>query len=208
MKTAAMRERLCVDLISWVEVRHESRQARICADILRITAHRHLPASISMNSAVPSLFSLVFICIGGAIINYAIRMARKARESSSWPSTEGEIAHSAVLYQTDTTSSANGTETYKADINYRYKVNGTNYSSSRVSLADFASTSGRAQSTVGRYPDKSTVRVYYNPSNFAEAVLEPGYAGGINVLYLVGGVFAAAGLLFLIMSLTGHMHTN
>jgi hypothetical protein len=85
---------------------------------------------------------------------------------------------------------------------------GTNYSSCRISLVDVASTSGRAQSMVGRYPDKSTVRVYYNPSNFAEAVLEPGRAGGINVLYLVGGVFAAGGLFFLIMSLTGHVHTN
>jgi hypothetical protein len=161
-----------------------------------------------MSVAVPSLFSMMFICIGGAIINYAIRMAGKAKESLSWPSTEGEIAHSAVLYQTDTTTNANGTASYKADISYRYKVNGTNYSSCRISLVDVASTSGRAQSMVGRYPDKSTVRVYYNPSNFAEAVLEPGRAGGINVLYLVGGVFAAGGLFFLIMSLTGHVHTN
>ena len=161
-----------------------------------------------MNIAVPSLVSLVLICIGGVIINYAIRMAGKARESSSWPSTEGEIAHSAVLSQTDTTANDNSTTTYKADISYRYKVNGTNYSSSRISLVDFASTSARAQSTVGRYPDKSTVQVYYNPSNFAEAVLEPGGAGGINVLYLVGGIFAASGLFFLIMSLTGHVHTN
>lgn len=161
-----------------------------------------------MNVAVPSLLSLVFICIGGAIISYAIRMAGKARQSTSWPSTEGEIAHSAVLYQTDTTANANGAATYKADISYRYQVNGTNYSSSRISLVDFASTAGRAQSTVGRYPDKSTVRVYYNPSNFAEAVLEPGGAAGINVLYLVGGVFGAGGLFFLIMSLSGHVHTN
>jgi hypothetical protein len=161
-----------------------------------------------MSIALPSLFSLVFICIGGAIISYAIKMTAKARESLSWPSTDGEIAHSAVLYQTDTTATTNGTATYKADISYRYKVNGANYSSSRISLADFASTPGRAQSIVARYPDKSTVRVYYNPANRAESVLEPGNAGGINLLYFIGGIFAAGGVFFLIMSLTGHVHTK
>ncbi len=165
-------------------------------------------ASIHMSSVLPSVFSLVFICSGGAIISYAVKMAAKARQSLSWPSTDGEIAHSAVLYQTDTTATTNGTATYKADISYRYKVNGANYSSSRISLVDFASTSGRAQSIVERYPDKSTVRVYYNPANRAEAVLEPGSGSGISLLYFIGGIFAAGGLFFLAMSLTGHVHTN
>ena len=79
-----------------------------------------------MNTALPSLFGLVFICIGGAIISFAMKMTAKARESLSWPSTDGEIAHSAVLYQMDTTATTNGAPTYKADVSYRYKVNGTN----------------------------------------------------------------------------------
>jgi hypothetical protein len=161
-----------------------------------------------MNIIFPSLFSLVFIAIGGAIISYAIKMAAKARQSLSWPSIEGEIAHSAVLYQTNTTTSTGGTATYKADIVYRYKVDGANYSSSRISMVDFASTTGRAQSIVQRYPDKSRVLVYYDPSDPSEALLEPGPAGGINVLYGVGGAFAAAGLFFLVMSLTGHVHAG
>jgi hypothetical protein len=37
-------------------------------------------------------------------------------------------------------------------------------------------------------------------------ILEPGSVGGINFLYLVGGIFATAGVFFLIMSLTGHIH--
>jgi Protein of unknown function (DUF3592) len=61
---------------------------------------------------------------------------------------------------------------------------------------------------VRNYPDKSTVRVYYNPLDFSESVLEPGAAGGIRLLYVLGGIFATVGLLFLIMSLTGHLHTS
>jgi Protein of unknown function (DUF3592) len=161
-----------------------------------------------MSTALPSLFGLVFICIGGAIISFALKMTAKARESLSWPSTDGEIAHSAVLYQTDTTATTNSAPTYKADVSYRYKVNGANYSSSRISLVDFASTPGRAQNIVGRYPDRSTVRVYYNPANLEEAVLEPGSGSGISFLYAIGGIFAASGLFFLIMGLTGHVHTH
>jgi hypothetical protein len=157
-------------------------------------------------SMVASLFSLVFVLIGGAMIYYGIRMTGKARQSLSWPSTEGEIEHSGVLYNTDTSATTSNAGTYKADISYRYKVGGANYSSSRISLVDFYSTEGRAQRIVQEYPDKSTVQVYYNPSDFSEAVLEPGSAGGINLLFIIGGFFASAGLFFLIMSLTGRLH--
>jgi hypothetical protein len=50
------------------------------------------------------------------------------------------------------------------------------------------------------------VRVYYNPADCSEAVLERGSADGISFLYVVGGTFAAVGVFFLIMSLTGHVH--
>ena len=52
-----------------------------------------------MNTTFPSLFSLVFVIIGAVILRYAMKTAEKARQSESWPSTEGEIAHSAILYR-------------------------------------------------------------------------------------------------------------
>jgi Protein of unknown function (DUF3592) len=75
-----------------------------------------------MNTTFPSLFSLVFIIIGAVILRFAMRTAEKSRQSESWPSTEGEIAHSAILYQTDTTATNSGVATYKADVAYRYKT--------------------------------------------------------------------------------------
>jgi hypothetical protein len=160
-----------------------------------------------MNIIAPGLFSLVFIGIGAAILRYGVSMSAKARQSLTWPTTEGEIAHSAVLYQPgtrsgDTTSAA----TFKADVSYRYKVDGVDYSSERIALLDLASSSGRAQGLVLRYPDGARVSVHYNPADHAEAVLEPGNVGGVTFLYFVGGVFAAAGLFFLLMSLTGRVH--
>jgi Protein of unknown function (DUF3592) len=159
-----------------------------------------------MNTLFPSLLSLVFIATGAVIISYAIRTAAKARQSPSWPSIEGEIAHSAVQQETNTTATGYST-TYKADISYRYKVNGTNYSSTKVSHVTLStSATSRAQGIVQKYPDKSRVQVYYNPSDPSEAVLEPGNTDGIDVLYGLGGIFCAGGFIFLVLRLTGQIH--
>lgn len=160
-------------------------------------------------SIAPSLFSLVFIAIGGGIFGYAVKIAGKAKQSLSWPSIEGEIAHSAILLQTQTAPTQGSEVTVKADISYRYKVNGRNYSSSQISLLDFSSSSSaRARTIVSRYPDNSKVDVYYNPADPSEAVLEPGASTGLRILYLVGVTFAVVGLLLLVMSLTGHVHSR
>ena len=69
-------------------------------------------------------------------------------------------------------------------------------------------TAARAQGIVDRYADGATVTVDYNPADPSDAVLERGGTSGIEVLYLIGGVFAAAGLLFLFESMTGRVHTS
>lgn len=158
-------------------------------------------------NAVGVLMSLVFIAIGLGLLYYARSVSAKAQQSLSWPSIEGVISHSAVLLQQQTSDSTNAT-TYKADVAYRYKVRGRNYSSSQLTLADFSSTARRAQGIVDRYADGAPVTVYYNPVDPSDAVLERGGTSGIGVLYLIGGVFAAAGLLFLFASMTGRVHTS
>jgi hypothetical protein len=159
-------------------------------------------------NAVGVLMSLVFIAIGLGLLYYARSVSAKAQQSLSWPSTEGMISHSAVLLQMQQTSNSNNAATYKADVAYRYKVQSRDYSSGRLTVADFSSTAARAQSIVDRYADGATVTVYYNPVDPSDAVLERGGTSGIEVLYLVGGVFAAAGLLFLFGSMTGRVHTS
>jgi hypothetical protein len=162
-----------------------------------------------MGMALPTVFSLVFVGIGAALLSYAFKMAAKAQRSLSWPSVDGEIAHSAVLYQSETSPGQGSSNTFKADISYRYKVAGRSYSSSKIALLDVASSSSRrADDLVGRYPDKSKVEVYYDPANPGEAVLEPGASSALTFLYVIGGLFALAGLFFLLMSLTGHVHTS
>jgi hypothetical protein len=154
-----------------------------------------------------SLFSLVFVAVGAGILYYARGVARKMQQSLSWPSARGEIAHSAVFREMQDSSSSSG-PTYKADVAYRYQVKGRDFSSEQITLADYSSTTGRAQAIVNRYPHGAAVTVYYNPANPAEAVLERGASGGLNLLYLIGGLFALGGMFFLIMSLTGQIHVR
>src|SRR5271165_4714667 len=125
-----------------------------------------------MNIAFPSLVSLVFVLIGYLLIRYALKVTEKARQSLQWPSTDGEIAHSATLYETSRSTSGGVTGAYKADVSYRYQVSGKDYSSSTITLLDVTSTAGRAQGIVDRYPDKSKVQVFYNPTDPSESILE------------------------------------
>jgi hypothetical protein len=157
---------------------------------------------------VGALMSLVFIAIGLSMLYYARSVSAKAQQSLSWPSTEGVISHSAVLRQMQQTSGSTNTATYKADVAYRYKVRGRDYSSGVITLADISSSAGRAQGIVSRYPDGAPVTVYYNPVDPSDALLERGGTSAIGVLYLIGGMFAAAGLAFLFASVTGHVHTG
>lgn len=158
-----------------------------------------------MNIGFPTLFSLIFVIIGWLLARYALKMTAKARQSRLWPSTDGEIEHAATLYQTSRSPSGGLSATYKADIAYRYQVNGKDYSSSAITLLDVSSTAGRAQSIVDRYPDKSKVQVFYNPDDPSDAVLEPGSSTGLVCLYVVSAMFSIGGLFFLVMSLTGHV---
>jgi hypothetical protein len=161
-----------------------------------------------MNILGPSLFSMVFIAIGAGILYYARKLAAKAHSSLSWPSVEGAIAHSAVLLRTRPGADSSNVPTYSPDVAYRYKVAGRDYSSATITLMDYSSGAGRAQDIVARYPDGAAVSVYYNPADPAESVLERGPTRGIAILRLIGWVFAAAGLFFLYMSVTGRVHTG
>jgi len=151
--------------------------------------------------------SLVFMAIGGGLLFYARNVARKAQQSLSWPATEGVISHAAVLFRTRDSAQANNAADYRADIAYRFKVKGRDYTSSQITLMDYSSSSSaNAEGIVTRYPDGSTVKVFYNPQDPSESVLEPGPTRGILILQLIGGLFAVAGAFIFIMGLSGRVH--
>lgn len=124
----------------------------------------------------------VLFLIGTGLILYGGNTLATAWRSSSWPTTEGKITYSALRSE-----GAPG-------LWYEYRVQGTRY------VAEFYRVGGNAtpfasvaKAASERYPEGRAVKVYYNPNDPSEAVLEPGVWYGNFIFPVVGiGLLLAA----------------
>ncbi|MBK1791895.1 DUF3592 domain-containing protein [Persicirhabdus sediminis] len=125
----------------------------------------------------------------------------KAKDSESWPSTQGTIITS-ELSRDDSYDSETGQKTtmYSANIVYEYSVDGVRRSCDAVS---FVSVSGSdltdARKNLSRYPYGMTVAVYYDPDNADDAILEPGVQQSTWSVLCFGLVFSGVGSLFILL---------
>ena len=144
------------------------------------------------------IFSL-FAAIGGGIVYLGYMFYVKSQASQSWPTAQGVVVSSEVTARRSRSGKGRHRTTYGADVRYEYTVNGVQYSSGKISFGEYRTHSrGPAQAAVDQYPRQAEVVVYYNPDKPEEAVLEPGKMGGIVILFIVGGVFGAVGVLGLL----------
>lgn len=94
--------------------------------------------------------------------------------AQSYPETRGEVIHSEL----EEVSTEDG-YTYGADIHFTYQVDGQSYTSEEYAYGAWNnSNSSGAKKMLRKYPVGKTVRVYYNPSDPSDAVLEHGVSGG------------------------------
>ena len=139
----------------------------------------------------------------GAFIAYGtVRTRVKTATSRSWPTVTGSVIVSEVTVSSQRNSSNQPIKLYGTDIQYDYQVGGQSFTGNSVTLGGTIETNkrGRNDALVARYPCGRKVRVYYDPSDPATAILEPGELGGVfNMMMvalgflLVGGLFFAAG---------------
>jgi hypothetical protein len=125
---------------------------------------------------VAALFSIVLTIAPFALIGWFIyKRAQQAKEanlaSQNWLMTNGKVIKSRVEV-----SGGNYTSVTPRVI-YEYEVGGQTYRGERIRAGDkflHIQTSGSrtAYDTVDRYAEGTTVTVFYNPQNPAEAVLE------------------------------------
>lgn len=128
----------------------------------------------------------------------------EAKASEDWPTVTGVVIESDVEARQDRDRNGNGNRsstTYKAIVVYDYTVDGKEYSSGRIWFGSDISTSDQAQmrNIVKGYPTGSDVKVYYNPDDPAEAVLQPGVFFTSYFLLIFGGVFAVVGSVVMIV---------
>lgn len=97
----------------------------------------------------------------------------KAVLAQSYPETRGEVVHSEL----ERHSGEDG-YTYGADIHFTYEVEGQRFTNEEYAYGAWNnSDSSGARKMLRKYPVGKTVRVYYNPSDPSDAVLERGVQG-------------------------------
>ncbi len=99
----------------------------------------------------------------------------KARNKAAfdWPSVEGQVVHSEATGKWSTDSQGKAVMRYKADIRFRYTVDGKSYDGARVAFyGALIDTMAKAQAACDHYPVGTKMPVYYNPKKPSDSVLE------------------------------------
>jgi hypothetical protein len=131
------------------------------------------------------------VLIGGVCLWIGLRNRQRARTSAEWPSTQGnllsfEITKSTVKHQTH----------YYPHLEYEYTVNGTRYTSKRISFGYLAYDSeDKVKSDIEQRVQNPT-KVFYDPKNPKDAVLIHDKARDSAVLIGIGVMLIVIPLLF------------
>ncbi|MFW9778384.1 MAG: DUF3592 domain-containing protein [Candidatus Heimdallarchaeota archaeon] len=128
------------------------------------------------------LASLFWIVLSG------YKHLKKRYSSFSWPTAEGTIKISYIDQYRD-----DGVLMYKPTINYSYFVMDSEYHSNKVSLSLITAANWRRFATkkIARYPVGKIVKVYYDPTDPSQAVLEPGFKW-YTPIWIIGGILFLA----------------
>lgn len=155
---------------------------------------------MSIGSTIGSvIFGAIFLIAGYFIaFSFGAPVLENAKASESWPKTTATIVESKVEK-----SRSDGKTMYSAQVEYKYEVDGQEYTNDTIWFGGNYSTSSRSgpQKTVAKYPVKKTVDAFYNPEEPSTAVLEPGAFFSSYLLYGVGWIFMIIGGLVLLSGL-------
>jgi hypothetical protein len=140
------------------------------------------------------------VIVGAALFGYAklYRQWRMADVSGSWPTTPGTVTASSLTMQQRV--GGGSAKTWTVHVAYAYNVAGATHQGTLIHLGGFPSydSETEARSVLARYPEGATPMVFYEPTNPATAVLEPGAAAAgsslslgatlLGLVLLLGGV--------------------
>ncbi len=151
------------------------------------------PGKLSLTATL--LFGAGALCLVGGSVTLADDLAVRG-----WSSVAGRVLSSEVTSETSSrTHAASGrsvTRTrYRADVEYEYSVDGTQFVGTRVSRANVDHLAeDPAAAIVARYPPGGRIDVYYDPDDASTAVLNNEVAGtgfsglGLGALFVLAAV--------------------
>ena len=156
---------------------------------------------------VGALIVLFIFVLGVLLIKAYGKNKNKAKDSTSWPSAPGVVTLSQVVRSVSEDEDGKS-YSYEPQINYAYTINNKNYVSNQVVFGGMGShgTVNKAQLAADKYPLNARVRVFYNPNNANEAVLETVAGSGAKGTLFGGILLLVVGLVMavlLVMELLG-----
>ncbi|HEY6073142.1 MAG TPA: DUF3592 domain-containing protein [Anaerolineales bacterium] len=134
---------------------------------------------------IVGLLVLALLLLNAIFLAVIYFMRRKMREVSEWPYTQGRVTESAL----ESRSGEEGSTDYPR-VRYSYQMLGRAYQGSQIATGPEVGGSG-ARRVIERYPAGAAVRVYYNPQNPEEAVLEQ-KAPAMTLMWAILAVFDCA----------------
>ena len=146
------------------------------------------------------VFGFIFV-MGGVPLFLGLQEVVGAFSSSKWPSVNGAITHSEVKVTENRNTGSSSRQknySYQPDIRYKYEVSETSHVGDNVR---FGQISNReiAGNIVAKYKPGSKIKVYYNPNNHRDSVLEPGISFGMLLMPLLGLFVVGCGIVGLII---------
>jgi hypothetical protein len=127
---------------------------------------------------------LAFSAVAIGLIIFGLLTMRETSRSRGWAQVEGRVVTSAV----NAFTGKSGT-TWRPMVVYSYSVGSIRFMSSRIAFHSLASGSrSDAAKLAARYPAGGMVRVFYDPQDPEQAVLEAGSNPWVPII--AGGVFS------------------
>ena len=149
-----------------------------------------------MANAVLIAFGVIAIVIGVIPFVVQFRQGLRADASKKWPTASGTITASAL-------EQLPGNKwRYRAAVRYAYRASGKAYEGSRVFWGGNEGREKHMASVIETYPEGAKVRVFYDPNDPAEAVLDPIQNTGSRPMVLYALAMITLGL----FSLTGGLY--
>jgi hypothetical protein len=147
-----------------------------------------MPPIVSSRSFSSRGLILILLALGTLAPAATLPHYLRAKNSAQWPQANGVITSSYLRV-----GYFKHRKTYLPEIRYRYQVGPAEYSGSRRSFNTVhLATQAASQSVIDAYPVGKTVAVFYDPKDPASALLEPGIAGDLTLLYKMDLFFIAA----------------
>lgn len=144
-----------------------------------------------------AVFMGVLLALGGVgLMFWMRRRGGLAAGSRAWPTARGRVLAAEV--RSYRSGDGWSSRSHYPAVRYEYEVEGRRYTGDRIYFDQTSRAhAGPATRTVGRYPVGSEVTVYYDPTDPARALLEPGRSGACNY-GVVGCGLLFVGLFFIV----------